>query len=55
MWTGVFSDRVDTTTIPTNPPRAIQPGETWTFQAWFRDHNPGATSNFSGARSVTFQ
>ncbi|QDV04740.1 hypothetical protein Poly30_02330 [Planctomycetes bacterium Poly30] len=28
-------------------------GETWLFQYWFRDANPGATSNTSGAVSVT--
>ena len=33
---------------------AIQPGETWYFQAWFRDQNPTATSNFSDAIGITF-
>lgn len=29
-------------------------GETWNFQAWFRDQNPGNTSNFTDAVSATF-
>lgn len=28
--------------------------ETWNFQLWYRDNNPGATSNTSGALAVTF-
>lgn len=28
--------------------------ETWNFQLWYRDSNPGATSNASGALAVTF-
>ena len=34
---------------------AAAAGETWTFQAWFRDQNPAATSNFSDALAVTFR
>ncbi|MEZ6015618.1 MAG: hypothetical protein R3F49_10920 [Planctomycetota bacterium] len=34
---------------------AVQPGETWNFQAWHRDTNPTLTSNFTDAVSVTFQ
>jgi hypothetical protein len=45
---------VDTNAIPTSPPAQIQPGQTWNFQAWFRDVNPGPTSNFTDAVSVTF-
>jgi hypothetical protein len=30
------------------------PGDTWHFQAWFRDQNPGATSNFTDGLKVTF-
>ena len=33
----------------------IAVGETWNFQCWYRDLNPGATSNFSNAVAVTFQ
>jgi hypothetical protein len=35
-------------------PVAIQPGETWNFQCWFRDKNPGATSNFTNGLSIQF-
>ncbi|MEC8512116.1 MAG: hypothetical protein VX015_08220, partial [Planctomycetota bacterium] len=31
------------------------PGETWNFQAWYRDANPTVTSNFTDAVSITFQ
>lgn len=34
---------------------AVSVGETWTFQCWFRDMDPGPTSNLSEALSVTFQ
>lgn len=33
---------------------APAPGESWTFQLWFRDANPGPTSNTSNALRVTF-
>ncbi|HIF41961.1 MAG TPA: hypothetical protein EYQ74_12785 [Planctomycetes bacterium] len=45
---------VDTSAIPLSPPVAVQPGETWNFQLWFRDKNPGRTSNFTDAVAVTF-
>lgn len=32
----------------------VMAGDTWNFQAWFRDANPGSTSNFSDAVTVTF-
>jgi hypothetical protein len=34
---------------------AVQPGQTWNFQAWYRDANPSSTSNFTDAVSVSFQ
>lgn len=34
---------------------AIQPGETWNFQLWHRDFNPGPTSNFTDAVSIDFE
>ena len=34
---------------------AILPGETWNFQSWFRDMNPGSTSNFTDGVGVAFQ
>jgi hypothetical protein len=30
-------------------------GETWRFQAWSRDWNPGPTSNRSDALAVNFR
>ena len=33
---------------------AVQPGDTWRFQCWHRDHNPGSTSNFTDGLEVTF-
>jgi hypothetical protein len=45
---GIILDR---SALPLNPARAILPGETWRFQAWFRD---GASSNFSDAVAVRF-
>ena len=52
---GRISIPVDLTDVPPPPGIAIQPGETWNFQAWFRDQNPGQTSNFSLPVSVLFQ
>jgi len=34
---------------------AAQIGETWRFQAWYRDANPQATSNFTDAVAVRFE
>jgi FG-GAP repeat len=52
---GVISIAVDTSSIPLAPPVEVLPGETWNFQAWYRDSNPGPTSNFSGGWTVTFE
>ena len=30
-------------------------GDSWNFQGWYRDANPGATSNFTSAVRVTLQ
>ena len=40
-----------------NLPQAIvfQPGATWNFQLWFRDLNPGVTSNTSNGVTVMFR
>ena len=45
--------QVDLTNVPVNPSQAVQPGETWNFQAWYRDI--GGSNNFTDAVSVTFQ
>jgi hypothetical protein len=34
---------------------AVLAGETWNFQAWYRDLNPTTTSNFTNAVSIAFQ
>ncbi len=52
---GSFSLTLDLTQTPTNTGvTAILAGETWNFQAWFRDANPNPTSNFTDAMSVDF-
>jgi hypothetical protein len=51
---GKLAIRVDLTSIPTTPPHTVLAGETWNFQAWFRDKNPGNTSNFTDGVAVTF-
>lgn len=33
---------------------AVTPGDTWHFQAWFRDLHPSSTSNLTDGVSVTF-
>lgn len=52
---GRFALTVDVGAIPTPTGFvAIQPGEEWNFQAWYRDVMSGPTSNFTDAVSVTF-
>lgn len=43
---------VDNTDLPQST--VFQPGDTWNFQFWYRDVNPGTTSNTSAGVSVTF-
>jgi hypothetical protein len=38
--------------LPGPPPNAVVTGDTWYFQAWFRDK---ATSNFTDGLSVLFR
>ena len=52
---GGFELVLDLNATPTpSGPTAIVSGQSWNFQAWFRDNNPGPTSNFTDAVSVTF-
>jgi hypothetical protein len=52
---GWLQTSVATEALPFATPVAILPGETWTFQAWFRDQNPARTTNFTDAVAITFQ
>jgi len=35
--------------------QVVLPGETWNFQLWYRDNNPGPTSNTTSAIALTFE
>ena len=50
---GRFSIEVDTSWLPTLRV-AIQPGDSWYFQAWHKDQNPQPTSNFTDAVSIKY-
>lgn len=54
---GTFVLLVDLTSLPTPSGNvAVSPGETWNFQAWFRDTENGtATSNYSDGHSIMFR
>ena len=47
--------QLDLGDVPVNPPVAVVPGDTWNFQCWYRDSNPGQTSNLTDAVSIAFQ
>jgi len=52
---GEMTQTVDVSAIPQpNVLVAAAAGETWRFQAWFRDANPSPTSNFTDAVAITF-
>lgn len=40
--------------LPNPPGGSIMSGQTWYFQVWYRDLNPGTVSNFSNGLAVTF-
>ncbi|MCP3920011.1 MAG: hypothetical protein GY711_31160 [bacterium] len=42
---------IDLGALPLSPAQAVQPGDTWNFQCWFRDLG---SSNFTDAVAVTF-
>ena len=54
--TGALALALDLGSLPT-PTGFVSaaPGETWYFQAWYRDANPNITSNLTDGVSVTFQ
>jgi hypothetical protein len=53
---GSFELSLDLTNVPLPTGSvAAQAGETWHFQAWYRDANPSVTSNFTDATAVTLR
>jgi len=52
---GTISLLIDMNNSPLTPVTSILAGETWNFQAWYRDMNPGTVNNFTDGLSVTFQ
>ncbi len=50
---GSFFLVADSSALPQSPPVSALPGETWNFQAWFRDGS--GDSNFTDGVSITFQ
>ncbi len=50
-----FQPNLNQIPLPPSFQYAVQPGESWHWQLWFRDNNPGPTSNFSDALLTTFQ
>ena len=52
---GAASLRLDLTRTP-GPSAffAVAAGSTWRFQVWYRDQNPGQTSNFTDGLALTF-
>lgn len=53
---GLFDLTLDLTNVPTpTGPTMVMVGETRSFQCWYRDANPGLTSNFSDAVSIVFR
>jgi len=53
--TGALEYTLASPTIPLHPPDTIQPGESWSFQAWFRDRAAPGGSNFTDAVTVVFE
>lgn len=46
---------VDLTQLPIGGGTSVQPGDSWTFQLWYRDALPTPTSNFSDVITIAFQ
>ena len=51
---GTFQIPIDLGALPVTPTAMVLPGQTWNFQAWYRDNIPAATSNFTDGYSITF-
>jgi plastocyanin len=51
--TGMFQFSPDLGNLPQG--QVFLPGESWFFQAWYRDNNPGNTSNTTNAIAISFQ
>jgi hypothetical protein len=52
---GQISYMINLNALPAPINVAVLPGDTWNFVGWYRDLNPGTTSNFTDGLSVTFQ
>ena len=53
---GEMTIAVDLAALPRPGGRvAVLVGETWSFTCWFRDQNPGPTSNFTDGVSILFR
>lgn len=52
---GTITTAVDLNDIPSTPSQQVFAGQTWFFQFWHRDQNPGLTSNFTDAVYVDFR
>jgi len=50
---GLARVAVDLTALPGG--QVVLPGETWHFQAWYRDANPHPTSNLTNGMSLAFE
>ncbi len=51
---GIAWGHIDLNDLPLGS-HAVQPGETWYFQAWYYDFNPGLTSNLTNGLEVVFR
>ena len=51
---GEISLQINLDKLPAPLNVAVNPGETWNFQLWFRDQNPEQTSNFTDALAIKF-
>ncbi len=52
---GRFSITIDLNDMPPPVKTQVFPGDTYYFQAWFRDMNPGPTSNLTDGLAITFK